>query len=81
MTFPNCDIKRCYYCALHSYLSNSQGGGNKRGGGAKVAKSKNMGDGIFWEKSKKINKHEGLKCKLRVDFFSDSISVTSLLEK
>ena len=33
-------------CCKYSHLSNSRGGWNKRGGGAKVAKSINMDVGI-----------------------------------
>ena len=33
-----------------SHLFNKRGGWNKRGGGAKVAKSLNVEDGIFWKK-------------------------------
>ena len=36
--------------AQYSHLSNSRGGWNKRGGGAKVAKSINVEGGIFWKK-------------------------------
>ena len=38
--------KLCYVLFAYSHLSNSQGGWNKRGGGAKVAKSLNMKVGI-----------------------------------
>ena len=34
----------------NSHLSNKHGGWNKRGGGAKVAKSLNVEGGIFWKK-------------------------------
>ena len=34
----------------YSHLSNSRGGWNKRGGGAKVVKSLNVEGGIFWKK-------------------------------
>ena len=34
----------------YSHLSNSRGGWNKRGGGAKVAKSINLEGGIFCKK-------------------------------
>ena len=43
-------------CCKYSHLSNSRGGWNKHGGGAKVAKSLNMEvginvqGGIFWKK-------------------------------
>ena len=33
-----------------SHLFNKRGGWNKRGGDAKVAKSLNVEDGIFWKK-------------------------------
>jgi len=42
LTFPLINI--------YSHLFNSQGGWNKRGGGAKVAKSINVEGGIFWKK-------------------------------
>ena len=35
---------------MYSHLSNSRVGWNKRGGGAKVAKSINVEGGIFWKK-------------------------------
>ena len=35
---------------VYSHLSNNRGGWNKRGGGAKVAKSINVEGGIFWKK-------------------------------
>ena len=35
---------------MYSHLSNSRGGWNKRGWGAKVAKSINVESGIFWKK-------------------------------
>ena len=35
---------------MYSHLFNKRGGWNKRGGGAKVAKSLNVEVGIFWEK-------------------------------
>ena len=34
----------------YSHLFNKRGGWNKRGGGAKVAKSLNVEGGIFWKK-------------------------------
>jgi hypothetical protein len=34
----------------YSHLSNKRGDWNKRGGGAKVAKSINVEGGIFWKK-------------------------------
>ena len=39
-------------CVTNSYshLSNNRGGWNKRGGGAKAAKSINVEGGIFWKK-------------------------------
>ena len=43
----------------YSHLSNNCGGWNKRGGGAKVAKSINAEGGIFWKKLvHKCNKRE-----------------------
>ena len=36
---------------MSSHLSNSLGGWNKRGGGAKVAKSINVEDGFFFGKN------------------------------
>ena len=50
-------ILRIFYENRYSHLSNGRGGWNKRGGGAKVAKSINMEvginveDGIFWKKN------------------------------
>ena len=47
---------------MYSHLSNSRGGWNKRGGGAKVAKSMNMevginvAGGILWKKGQIISK-------------------------
>ena len=38
------------YLHEYSHLSNNRGGWNKRGGGAKVAKSINVEGGIFWKK-------------------------------
>ena len=35
---------------IYSHLFNKHGGWNKRGGGAKVAKSLNVEGGIFWKK-------------------------------
>ena len=35
---------------MYSHLFNKRGGWNKRGGGAKVAKSLNVEGGIFWKK-------------------------------
>ena len=35
---------------IYSHLFNKRGGWNKRGGDAKVAKSLNVEDGIFWKK-------------------------------
>ena len=47
----------CLHCFVdYSHLSNNRGGWNKRGGGAKFAKSvnvevgTNMEGGIFWKK-------------------------------
>jgi hypothetical protein len=43
----------------YSHLFNKRGGWNKRGGGAKVAKSLNVEGGIFWKKLvHKSNKRE-----------------------
>ena len=36
--------------AIYSHLSNKRGGWNKRGRGAKFAKSLNMEGGILWKK-------------------------------
>ena len=43
-------ILRMFYENRYSHLSDSRGGWNKRGGGAKVAKSINVEDGIFGKK-------------------------------
>ena len=37
-------------CTAYSHLSNKRGGWNKRGGGAKFAKSLNVEGGILWKK-------------------------------
>ena len=44
-------ILRIFYENRYSHLSKSQGGWNKRRGGAKVAKSINVEDGFFLEKT------------------------------
>ena len=43
-------IRILFKVGTYSYLSNNRGGWNKRGGGAKVAKSLNLEGGIFWTK-------------------------------
>ena len=47
-----------HFSTMYSHLSNNRGGWNKRGGGAKVAKSINVEGGIFW----KILVHKCNKC-------------------
>ena len=42
-------MSMCSYL-MYSHLFNIRGGWNKRGGGAKVAKSLNVEGGIFWKK-------------------------------
>ena len=39
-----------YQLPTYSHLSNKRGSWNKRGGGAKVAKSLSVEGGIFWKK-------------------------------
>ena len=43
-------IRILFKVGTYSHLSNNRGGWNKRGGGAKVAKSLNLEGGIFWTK-------------------------------
>ena len=57
-----------------THLSNSQGGWNKRGGGAKVAKSINVEVGIFWKKLVHDCNKRGVEGGF---FFSKLVSVTS----
>ena len=54
----------------YSHLSNNRGGWNKRGGGAKAAKSINVEGGIFWKNlMHKSNKRrvEGEKSKKSIN--------------
>ena len=42
--------KIVFFVKYYSHFSNSRGGWNKHGGGAKVSKSINMEGGMFWKK-------------------------------
>ena len=50
ISFPCENVGIGNTCFHYSHLSNNRGGWNKRGGGAKVAKSLNVEGGIFWKK-------------------------------